>query len=329
MTDTPTTAAEQAAFARTYADWSSPRGLRTDSLPWQLWEKAKRLVWDPADLDLARDAEDLAALPMAARIGVAELARGFLIGEEGVTLDVLPLIMAIADEGRVEEVMYLTTFAFEEAKHVDFFRRWVEAVGLDFDEIDAALAGHYRSMGMEPPPRQDPVFERELPAAMRRLLTDRSPEAILDASVTYNQFVEGCLAIAGYRVWDNIFEELGAFAGLKEGLSLVRRDESRHVTYGTYLCRRLIGDNPAMLERATRRLRDLHAGFLEGNRAAPDGNGPEPAGTGGGYGAGAGGEGPLGLFGEFLEVQVGRRVQVLARPQSRPSRGLEMALEDV
>ena len=44
----------------------------------------------------------------------------FQAGEEAVTLDLLPLIRAIAQEGRIEEEMYLTTFLWEEAKHVDF-----------------------------------------------------------------------------------------------------------------------------------------------------------------------------------------------------------------
>ena len=49
-----------------------------------------------------------------------------MVGEESVTLDTLPLSLAVADEGRLEEVVYLSSFALEEAKHVDFFRRWFD-----------------------------------------------------------------------------------------------------------------------------------------------------------------------------------------------------------
>ncbi|MGH9063699.1 MAG: R2-like ligand-binding oxidase, partial [Acidimicrobiales bacterium] len=270
--------AGRAPAGRTSADWTSPRGLRTDSLPWHLWEKAKRLMWNPADLDMAGDAAELAALPTEARLIMASLARGFMIGEEGVTLDILPLIQVMADEGRLEEVIYLTSFAFEEAKHVDFFCRWVDAAGMDFAELDEAVAASYRRAGSEVPLQRDPIFEEELPQVMRRLLTDRSAEAVLDASVTYNQFVEGGLAIAGYRVWDQLFQRFDALHGLQRGLTLVRRDESRHITYGTYLCRRLIAADPGLLEVATARLRQLHRVFGGGS------SGGRP---GGAYGAGA------------------------------------------
>ncbi|MDQ7864003.1 hypothetical protein RCO48_31735 [Peribacillus frigoritolerans] len=53
----------------------------------------------------------------------------FRAGEEAVTLDLLPLIMAIANEGRIEEEMYLTTFLFEEAKHMEFFRYTLDQIG--------------------------------------------------------------------------------------------------------------------------------------------------------------------------------------------------------
>lgn len=324
VTDTaqPAGGAGAPPVTRTPDDWASPRGFRTDTLPWQLWERAKRLVWDPADLDLAADRATFAQLSEQTRFGVAGLVRGFMIGEEGVTLDVAPLLMVMADEGRVEEVMYLTTFAFEEAKHVDFFRRWVEAAAIDFDEIDAAVARSYRNHGLEPPSQsEDGIFERVLPQVMRRLLTDHSTEAVLDASVTYNQFVEGGLAVAGYRVWDRLFQNLQAqgipaLSGLQRGLSLVRRDESRHITYGTYLCRRLLAARPDLVGWATARLRQLHADYV----AALE--------TQSGYGAGDGSgedQGPVsdGLFSQFLEVQVERRIQILERPPSR------MTLEEV
>src|SRR5207245_10766486 len=95
----------------------------------RLFQKAKRLgTWDPQALDLSRDAADWN--------GFTDLERDFLLrtlvlfqaGEEGVTRDLLPLIMAIAAEGRLEEEIYLTSFLWEEAKHVAFFRRWLDQV---------------------------------------------------------------------------------------------------------------------------------------------------------------------------------------------------------
>jgi ribonucleoside-diphosphate reductase beta chain len=58
---------------------------------------------------------------------------------------------------------------------------------------------------------------------MRRLDTDRSPQVLLDASIIYNQFVEGVLAIAGYQRWDETFRRLGKLPGLNAGVKLTQR----------------------------------------------------------------------------------------------------------
>ena len=245
--------------ARRADEWGSLRPIRSDSVPWSLWEKAKQYFWDPATIDFSEDAAQWSVLPEEAQLAVSGLARGFMVGEEGVTLDIVPLLMAVADEGRLEEAIYLTSFTFEEAKHVDFFRRWFTAVGCDIFEMERRADERMVEQGLEPPDRQrtNGMFERELPRAMRRLLTDRSPEAFLDASVTYNQFVEGCLANAGYKVWGELFEQLGVLPGLREGLSWIRKDESRHITYGTYLARRILAANPELIGVARERMYEL------------------------------------------------------------------------
>ncbi|MGH9119994.1 MAG: R2-like ligand-binding oxidase [Acidimicrobiales bacterium] len=245
--------------ARRADEWGSLKPVRTDSVPWTLWEKAKQFFWDPATIDFSEDKAQWAAMPEDAQLAVSGLARGFMVGEEGVTLDIVPLLMAVADEGRLEEAIYLTSFTFEEAKHVDFFRRWFTAVDVDIFAMERLNDQRMHENGLEPPDRQrtNGMFERELPRSMRRLLTDRSPEAFLDASVTYNQFVEGCLANAGYKVWGELFESLGVLPGLREGLSWIRKDESRHITYGTYLARRILAARPDLIGVARDRMFEL------------------------------------------------------------------------
>lgn len=307
---------------RKYSDWTSTKGFNKDNLPWRLWEKAKRLHWDPADIDFSQDATDWAKIPEEQQFMVAGLARGFMVGEEGVTLDILPLIQAIADENRAEETMFLTTFAYEEAKHIDFFRRWFDAIGVDV--LDMELRGRERmeAQGVVLPDyeRERGLFEYGLPRVMKRLLNDRSPEAFLDAGVTYNQFIEGCLAISGYRMWARIFGEFGVFPGLQEGLRGVQRDERRHIAYGTYLCRRIIAKHPDLFEFARERMYKLRDDYMQvgpigqtrntGNGAAAesaDGNGQ------GGYGSG----GPAAdAFRPFLDnvlIQVERRIEILEK----------------
>ncbi|HVL80183.1 MAG TPA: R2-like ligand-binding oxidase [Actinomycetota bacterium] len=299
---------------RAYTDWASPKGFRTDILPYRLWERARRLAWDPSDIDFSSDAADWASLPAEHRFMIAGLARGFMIGEESVTLDIMPLAIAVADEGRVEEAMYLTTFAYEEANHTDLFRRWFNAIGFDIEEMDSAFRARAEAAGLPIPAPDEPrtaMFESELPRVMRRLLVDRSPEAFLDAGVTYNQFVEGCLAISGYRLWSQMFEQFGVLSGLREGLTYVQRDERRHIAYGTYLCRRIIAAHPELFEFARTRMYELRDFYFDTQfpvlTAARAVGNTEIAGSA---------SAAVGPFQQQTMIQVERRVAVLERARS-------------
>jgi ribonucleoside-diphosphate reductase beta chain len=110
---------------------------------------------------------------------------------------------------------------------------------------------------------------------MRRLDTDKSPQAILDASIIYNQLVEGVMAIAGYQRWDETFRELGKLPGLEAGLKLTQRDERRHIAYGTYLGRRVLAENPELWEWLEKRWAKLTASFNGGGYGAADSQGPQ------------------------------------------------------
>jgi ribonucleoside-diphosphate reductase beta chain len=236
--------------------YRSTSGLDYESVPWRLWEKSKKLFWDPADIDFTQDAIDWREMSDDDRTLVAMHARGFMVGEEAVTLDIVPLLRCMSDLGRLEDTMYLSMFAMEEAKHTEMFRRWFDAVGLDPASLDD-LAQAQRAAREDRPS----IFDGALAKVMRRLDTDRSPQAMLDASIVYNQFVEGVLAIAGYLRWEQLFRGLGKLPGLEAGLKLTQRDERRHIAYGTYLARRILAENPELWEWLEQRWAKLSAGL--------------------------------------------------------------------
>ena len=237
--------------------YRSTRGLNYESVPWRLWEKSKQLFWDPADLDFTQDGADWQAMSDNQRTVVAMHARGFMVGEEAVTLDIVPLLRCMSDLGRLEDTMYLSMFAMEEAKHTEMFRRWFDAVGLDPASLDDLVREQQAALGE----RRTGIFDGVLTTVMRRLDTDHSPQAILDASIVYNQLVEGVMAIAGYLRWEQTFRKLGKLPGLEAGLKLTQRDERRHIAYGTYLGRRLLAENPELWEWLEQRWAKLTAGF--------------------------------------------------------------------
>lgn len=225
---------------------TSVRGLRQDVLPYRLYQKAKRLgIWNPADIDLSQDQKDWADFSPDRKRRFLRLVSMFQAGEEAVTLDLLPLIMAVAKEGRIEEEMFLTTFLFEEAKHTEFFRTVLNALDVHED------LSHFHSE----PYRK--VFYEILPEAMGRLVHDTSPRAIADASVVYNMFVEGVLAETGYWSFYQTLSKFGHMPGLLKGIDYLKRDESRHIAYGTFLLQRLICEDPSLFDYIQQKLGEL------------------------------------------------------------------------
>jgi ribonucleoside-diphosphate reductase beta chain len=242
--------------------YKSTRGINYDSVPWKLWEKSKKLFWDPADLDFTQDAIDWQEMSDTARTMVALSARGFMVGEEAVTLDIVPLLRCMSDLGRLEDTMYLSMFAMEEAKHTDMFRRWFDAVGLDPSSLDDFVRAQNEAMRGSDGRVRPGLFDGVLTRVMRRLDSDQSPEAILDATLVYNQLVEGVAAINGYRRWDETFRRLGKLPGLQAGLKLTQRDERRHIAYGTYLGRQILAEHPELWEFVERRWARLAGGMV-------------------------------------------------------------------
>jgi ribonucleoside-diphosphate reductase beta chain len=248
---------------------TSARGLRHDILPMRLYHKAKKLgIWDPRSIDLQQDALDWQRCSAEEQDVILGQTALFQAGEESVTLDLLPLIMAVAQEGRLEEEMFLTTFLWEEAKHTEFFRRFIDEVIQTPQDLH-----HYHT------PSYRKLFYEELPQTMYALLTDRSPQALARASVTYNMIVEGVLAETGYHSYSDMLEKNNLMPGLRQGIAYLKRDESRHIAYGVFLISRLVTQDSSLwtvVEERMNELLPLALAFIQelGSYADEDGSLP-------------------------------------------------------
>lgn len=226
---------------------TTTRGLDRNAPPMKLFEKAKRYgIWNPSDIDLRQDAADWQGLSDDERDILLRLTAQFQAGEEAVTLDLLPLMMVIAGEGRIEEEMFLTTFLWEEAKHTDFFNR-----------VLFEVMGNPGDLSRYHLPSYSSIFYDALPAALDRLKSDPSPQAQIVASVTYNMVVEGVLAETGYYSYYTVLRENELMPGVCEGIDRIKQDESRHIAYGIYLISRLVSANPDLWEVAENTMNTL------------------------------------------------------------------------
>jgi ribonucleoside-diphosphate reductase beta chain len=198
----------------------------------QLFTKAKRLHWDPATIDLSRDRDDWAMIRRDHRAAqydeqLIRLCSLFYQGEESVTVTLAPLLSAVPRAGLgLDKELHLAAQLYEEAKHFDFFQRYVAEVF----EID----GEATAAWMLPAPQA--VLVDELAAVTDRLRTLDDPEALragfVEAVTHYMGVVEAMLARTGYLGVADALGARGWLPGLQEGFRLIRRDEGRHVAFG-------------------------------------------------------------------------------------------------
>ncbi|WP_308192200.1 R2-like ligand-binding oxidase [Mycobacterium sp. MYCO198283] len=223
------------SMTRTRTNSLAAGGLNWDSLPLRLFAGGNAKFWDPADIDFSRDRADWETLTELEREWATRLCAQFIAGEEAVTQDIQPFLAAMRAEGRLGDEMYLTQFAFEEAKHTQVFRLWLDAVGMTgdlqsyLDDLNA-----YRT-----------IFYDELPASLDALNADPSPAAQVRASVTYNHVIEGMMALTGYYAWQKICTTRGILPGMQELVRRIGDDERRHMAWGTFTCRRHVAADDA------------------------------------------------------------------------------------
>src|ERR1700747_1101102 len=137
------------------------RALNWASLPLKLFAGGNAKFWDPADIDFSRDRADWEKLSDVERDFATRLCAEFIAGEEAGTGAPPRLLAAMRAEGRLGDEMYLTQFAFEEAKHTQVFRLWLDAVGIT-DDLHSFL---------EPLTAYRQMFYEELPDCLNALST--------------------------------------------------------------------------------------------------------------------------------------------------------------
>ena len=206
--------------------------LDLQSYPIHLFQASQERAWTTADIDFSREREHWTSLDDGEREVLGRLVAGFKVGERGVTHELAPLLEVVRDEGRLDEELYLTAQLFEEARHVEFFERW----------IDAALPGIW-GRDIPFPELSGDLFSDRLPEVMRALRDDASPAAQVRAVMMYHFYVEGVGAESSYPMFFDIFDRTGLFPALSEGIQLIRRDEARHIAFGCYLLQRLLKEH--------------------------------------------------------------------------------------
>jgi ribonucleoside-diphosphate reductase beta chain len=192
--------------------------------------RVARLQWNPAAIDLTRDADEWPNLAAERRDRLTALLAGFCVAEDAVAETLAPF----ADAARQAELAShesLVAWVFflqrrDEQRHARFFDRLGEEVlglaGETPEERRAAAREHVPAAFLE-------LFEERLPAIAEELAEGKTG---LDRAVSlYHMLLEGVVFDAGQKALLDDLED-DALPGVREGIERVARDERWHVGFG-------------------------------------------------------------------------------------------------
>jgi ribonucleoside-diphosphate reductase beta chain len=214
-----------------------------------LWERQN---WRAHELDFSVDREHWLATPSAAQENQIWSLGSFYVGEERVTADLAPFLLA-APTGEIE--LFLATQLVDEARHAAFFDRFgAEVMTLSAED----LRGRMREVESRLTSPWRAVFDDGLRNVAERIKqTPGDTELFVEGIATYHLVVEGFLAVTGQTLIRDYMMEHGLYPGFCEGFGLVERDEHRHVAFGVRVLKDAIAVDPAYrdtIERTVLRL---------------------------------------------------------------------------
>jgi ribonucleoside-diphosphate reductase beta chain len=253
MTDSATTRTDREDFQATSDPAlleSADRGDATNLLSYQkLYELWERQQWRTQDIDFSQDREDWEGFPDDEKFQRMYGLSSFFIGEQKVAEELGPMMRAAPTE---EMRIFLCTQIADEARHVAFFNRFYEEVGvLESTNLQDRLAETSQHLN----PKFHELFDDMLSSRVDKLARDPGDlETLVEAITLYHMVIEGMLALTGQHFIITYNEENGTLPGFVEGFNNVARDEHRHVAFGARFLREMAQADPKYAEAIQRTL---------------------------------------------------------------------------
>jgi ribonucleoside-diphosphate reductase beta chain len=218
---------------------------------YELWERQQ---WLTQDLDFSQDKLDWhERIPEEERFQRLYGLSSFFIGEQKVADELGPMMRAAPEE---TQRIFLATQIADEARHVRFFDRFFEEVGVLEGADD--LAQRLDALEQHTNDAFGRLFDELLKARVDRLAQEPGDsESLIEAVTLYHMVIEGMLALTGQHFIIDYNEREGTLPGFVEGFSNVARDEHRHIAFGVRFLTDAVEADPAnakvvqgMLEQA-------------------------------------------------------------------------------
>ncbi len=232
---------------------SADRGeanLLTYSQLYDLWERQQ---WATGDIDFTQDRIDWhERIPEAERFQRMYGLSSFFIGEQKVAEELGPMMRAAPTE---EMRIFLCTQIADEARHVRFFNRFYEEVGvLQADTLTGRLEETSEHVNPEFNELFDEMLKSRVDALARR---PEDLETLVEAVTLYHMVIEGMLALTGQHFILEYNEQVGTLPGFCEGFNNIARDEHRHVAFGARFLREMAQEDSRYGDAITRTLAEV------------------------------------------------------------------------
>jgi ribonucleoside-diphosphate reductase beta chain len=214
-----------------------------------LWERQN---WRVHELDFSVDRQHWLVTPRAAQENTIWSLGSFYVGEERVTADLAPFLLA-APSGEIE--LFLATQLVDEARHAAFFDRFgAEVMALSADD----LRGRMREVEQTLTSPWREVFDDGLREVAERIKARPDDLGLfVEGITTYHMVVEGFLAVTGQTLIRDYMLDHGLYPGFCRGFGLVERDEHRHIAFGVRFLHEAIEQDPSHRARIERVVLDL------------------------------------------------------------------------
>jgi ribonucleoside-diphosphate reductase beta chain len=199
---------------------------------YSLWERQQ---WRVQDIDFSQDRIDWhERIPPDERFQRMYGLSSFFVGEQRVAAELGPMMRACPEE---EMRIFLCTQIADEARHVVFFNRFYEEVGV----LESAnLADRLEETSEHLNPNFHVLFDEMLATRVDRLAREPEDlEMLVEAITLYHMVIEGMLALTGQHFIMDYNEQVGTLPGFVEGFNKVARDEHRHVAFGARFLREM------------------------------------------------------------------------------------------
>jgi ribonucleoside-diphosphate reductase beta chain len=214
---------------------------------YRLWERQQ---WRTQDIDFSEDRIDWhERIPEEERFQRMYGLSSFFIGEQRVAEELGPMMRAAPTE---DMRIFLCTQIADEARHVRFFDRFYNEVGvLESDNLADRLAETSAHLS----PKFTTLFDEMLKSRVDRLAAEPDDtEMLVEAITLYHMIIEGMLALTGQHFILEYNEQQGTLPGFVEGFNNIARDEHRHVAFGARFLREMAQQDERYREAITRTL---------------------------------------------------------------------------